>query len=634
MSDIPPPITKIDGGPQQFNSEAYHYDGDQPVTKPALPANQDARVSPAVRTDTRGDQQTGKTIDPAAVRQGEPTTIVRTGTEALDVSNNARGRRTGQGRNSSQGPSTDQGTSTGNCSTVNYGDAGSGAHDHDSWRPGADRSHAKQGSLAEKWWQGQANLPADIKTDNGLYTVQFADCIETIAKRELVTEGKSVTRQSLKQEIDLIVRLNDCHYKSLDNNRDYLMTGWKLILRDDSAQNTQLSPPSTATDEAAGDRTRRNLPNPSTSDNYYGTAPQPLDPQARIRDNPQARTREAHLPHYTAISLPNPQSHIQFTPATGPRAGQKIDVRAGLQPNDVLLYHEKGALPRVIYQGPNNHRPPTKQIYDDGTIGPVIDPEFVAWTNDYNQQSNGYVPRVEQRNRPQYQRREGQRSYSPDPEQIERQSRNYSPPDNTPAPLSAPERHTFTGPIPHYTAVAWTPQKPIQFFTPAVGHVDNKGAYVTDKAAEQIDVTQADNLQSTDAVLVHEGSLAKIYYLGGRVENRPPNKEIYADGTAGGIKDQNFVEWSKSYYGTAAAIAIKPVVRPNPVPTAKLTAPETAQVINAPPANQEVVSSKPVAATMPVKPEVPAKLLPSSPAVVAPKDVNKPSLADAELDAP
>jgi hypothetical protein len=604
MSDIQPPITRIDGGPQQFNTEAYHYDGGQPLTKTAL-------------TGSAGDQDSGKTVDQTKLRQADPTTArtddpgtVRTGTQGQDVTNNVRRRR------------IERGTSTGNCSTANYGDSGSGLHDHDSWRPGADRSHAKQGSLAEKWWQAQASLPADIKTDNGLYAVQFGDCLETIAKRQLVTEGQSVTRKSLKREMDLIVRLNDCHYQSLDNNRDYLMTGWKLILHDDSTQNGQPSPPSAQIKESTNNRNRTAPPNFSTSDNYY-TAPPLLEPQARTREYSLARIGDAHRPQYTAISMPNPQSHIQFTPAVGPHAHQKIDIRASLRPDDVVLYHERGSLPRVIYLGPNDHRPPTKQIYEDGTVGPVTDPEFVAWINDCKQQPNGYVApaRTRQRTYSGNGLREGQQNYPPDGLLPGRQSQNYSQqPDYMPAPAPAPapaiERHTYNGPIPHYTAVAWNPQRPIQFFSPPTGHVDKTGAYVVDKPGQHIDLVQADNLQSTDAVLVHEGSLAKIYYLGGHVENRPPNKEIYADGTAGDVRDQNFVDWSNSFYGTAA----KAVVRINPAPTAvKIASQETAQIVTRPP--------NPVAAPSSVKQEVP------SPGA-APKQTNEIYVADNGLDAP
>jgi hypothetical protein len=231
--DSPIPITKIDGGPQQFNIDSYYYDG-QPVAKTVKGAGAgEKKTVTTAQTVVTGDpaiSTVDNTPKPAAKTVVDNTVVDKTVVDKTVV-DNTTGNQVPTKR--ATGSRTGADTRKAGCSTINYGDSGSGPHDYDNWNADSDRSHAKPGSTAEKWWQANDQLTKDLKADNCVYTVKFGDSLSSIAQRELVTEGKEVNKQSLKDEMAKIVSLNDCHYQSLDNKQDRIQAGWKLVLRGD-----------------------------------------------------------------------------------------------------------------------------------------------------------------------------------------------------------------------------------------------------------------------------------------------------------------------------------------------------------------------------------------------------------------
>jgi hypothetical protein len=288
--DIPQPITKIDGGPQQFNIDSYYYDG-QPVAKAVTGPGDTKPTKPVQTAVTTVDQGTGNPAAGPVDKTVKPTKQPVDPTETPGNKDLTAGKQTGARK--------------GNCSTINYGDSGSGAHDYDNWNADSDRSHAKPGSTADKWWQANDQLTKDLKTDNCVYTVQFGDSLSSIAQRELVTEGKAVTKQSVKDEMNLIVSLNDCHYQSLDNKQDRIQAGWKLALRGDC----------TGQQPAAPEPTQKELPTPPPPPQQrIEPPPPPPPPQQRVELPPPPPPPQQFPPRSDAYYPPPPQQQVPMIP--------------------------------------------------------------------------------------------------------------------------------------------------------------------------------------------------------------------------------------------------------------------------------------------------------------------------------
>jgi hypothetical protein len=86
---------------------------------------------------------------------------------------------------------------------------------------------------ARQWLQenkASRNQPLPLDRD-GLYTVRHADCLETIAQRELRAEGRVVNSKTTKEEVQRLIQLNREQYPTLDCNPEYLGDGWKIRLR-------------------------------------------------------------------------------------------------------------------------------------------------------------------------------------------------------------------------------------------------------------------------------------------------------------------------------------------------------------------------------------------------------------------
>jgi hypothetical protein len=83
---------------------------------------------------------------------------------------------------------------------------------------------------AEDWRrQNEFSKEKPIKTDShGRYTVKFGDDLDTIAMRELRTEGKHIDKHSIEEESQRLIALNRNSHPSLDKNPDHIEAGWKL----------------------------------------------------------------------------------------------------------------------------------------------------------------------------------------------------------------------------------------------------------------------------------------------------------------------------------------------------------------------------------------------------------------------
>jgi LysM domain len=290
--DSPIPITKIDGGPQQFNIDSYYYDG-QPVAKTVKGAGDTKPVKTAQTTVADPTITTVDNTPKPAVKTPVDKTVVDNSTGTEVPKKPATGGRTGAD------------TRKAGCSTINYGDSGSGPHDYDNWNADSDRTHAKPGSTAEKWWQANDQLTKDLKTDNCIYTVKFGDSLSSIAQRELVTEGKEVNKQSLKDEMAKIVSLNDCHYQSLDNKQDRIQEGWKLVLRGDCPTDTQpvKAPPPPPQREVQHEVAPPPPPPPPQREVQNQLPPPPLPPLL-----PQQRPEAYYPPPPPPMQMPIPMN--------------------------------------------------------------------------------------------------------------------------------------------------------------------------------------------------------------------------------------------------------------------------------------------------------------------------------------
>jgi hypothetical protein len=306
--DIPYPITKIDGGPQQFNTDSYYYDG-QPIAK-AVPGDRKVVKTAQASVATTGDPALPNPASTAV----DTTKRVKTGVETTGVE--TTGVETATGNQAARKPATAKqtgGSGGAGCSTINYGDSGSQPHDYDNWNADSDRSHAKTGSTAEKWWQANDQLTADLKTEKCVYTVQFGDSLSSIAKRELVTEGKAVTKDSLKGEMDLITGLNDCHYQSLDSKKDRVQAGWKLVLRNDcpAEEQPKVKPAPPPPEPAPVKQELPPPPPPPLQPRQQYEAPPPPPPPPPLQPQRQA---EAYYPPPPPPLMPPPPMNYGLVP--------------------------------------------------------------------------------------------------------------------------------------------------------------------------------------------------------------------------------------------------------------------------------------------------------------------------------
>jgi hypothetical protein len=102
--------------------------------------------------------------------------------------------------------------------------------------------------------------------------------------------------------------------------------------------------------------------------------------------------------------------------------------------------------------------------------------------------------------------------------------------------------------------------------------------------------------------------------MNGHVDSRPPNKQIKDDGTVGRVADQEFTDWSRSYYG-ASAVA-PPSARTVQTAAAPDVIPQTAKVL-------------------PTVNAVPAPIAKPQPAATTPASDNQSTeLTSATIDAP
>jgi len=95
------------------------------------------------------------------------------------------------------------------------------------WRP--DTSDSAQ---AVNWRQANEatrSQPLQLNKD-GTYTVTKADCLESIAERELRMTGRKINSQTIDDEVKNLVKLNEQDHPTLDCNSQFLGTGWKLKL--------------------------------------------------------------------------------------------------------------------------------------------------------------------------------------------------------------------------------------------------------------------------------------------------------------------------------------------------------------------------------------------------------------------
>ncbi|HEY9712634.1 MAG TPA: LysM peptidoglycan-binding domain-containing protein, partial [Chroococcales cyanobacterium] len=106
------------------------------------------------------------------------------------------------------------------------------------WHPDYSYSspNAQAWLAANKQTRDQA---LDVNPD-GTYTVKFGDCLSTIAQRALQDSGDAKpTWTEIKSEMNTIIKANDQTYSSLDYNKDYLKTGWKLTIPGEHQRPTQ-----------------------------------------------------------------------------------------------------------------------------------------------------------------------------------------------------------------------------------------------------------------------------------------------------------------------------------------------------------------------------------------------------------
>ena len=197
LADSPPPIVATNERPPQAAPGPQALDTPAPiVAAPAPAALTDAPPPAPVATDVRPGV-------PAPAPDATPAPAA---------------------------PTPDAAAATpGNCTTFNYGDAGSSATDPKimAWNPNPN----SKSELTKNWFAENKRL-ASIAPEDGPYTVKFGDCLESIARRELKKEGKASDYTAVQAEKAKIIALNHDHYKSLDTKSTFIRDGWKLKLTD------------------------------------------------------------------------------------------------------------------------------------------------------------------------------------------------------------------------------------------------------------------------------------------------------------------------------------------------------------------------------------------------------------------
>ena len=86
------------------------------------------------------------------------------------------------------------------------------------WHPGND----------PRWMEAmRATLHQPLAIDQaGMYTVQYGDCLRSIAERSLHMRGERATRHAVDAESDHLIQLNKQAYPTLERNPDYLSRGF------------------------------------------------------------------------------------------------------------------------------------------------------------------------------------------------------------------------------------------------------------------------------------------------------------------------------------------------------------------------------------------------------------------------
>jgi len=127
-------------------------------------------------------------------------------------------------RNSGQQPDLYQYDGAGRSNGAGCKDSASSSDCN--WRPDPEA----RTPLAQAWMREsdkQRAIPMQLD-QNGDYTVQFGDCLSTIAERELKREGTAVNRDSIRGEMQKLIDANVNEHPSLGCNPDLVKTGWKL----------------------------------------------------------------------------------------------------------------------------------------------------------------------------------------------------------------------------------------------------------------------------------------------------------------------------------------------------------------------------------------------------------------------
>ena len=97
------------------------------------------------------------------------------------------------------------------------------------WQP----DHSNSSPLAREWLQANQQSMRDAlqRNPDNTYTVQFGDCLSSVAQRALHDGGNgNPTDLQITDEMKQIVKANDDNYQSLDKYPDQLQTGWNMAI--------------------------------------------------------------------------------------------------------------------------------------------------------------------------------------------------------------------------------------------------------------------------------------------------------------------------------------------------------------------------------------------------------------------
>ncbi|HEY9679458.1 MAG TPA: LysM domain-containing protein [Drouetiella sp.] len=128
------------------------------------------------------------------------------------------------------------------------------ANDHvpANWHPDLSLSSAS----AKEWFKESQQLrkqKLDLD-ENGDHTVQHGDSLWTIAQRELHDHGKQGSNAEIRQEIDRIAKLNENLHPSLNPQKDFIGTGWKLHIEPREAKEAPPPPAQPQPQPDTGDK--------------------------------------------------------------------------------------------------------------------------------------------------------------------------------------------------------------------------------------------------------------------------------------------------------------------------------------------------------------------------------------------